>query len=149
MLPSWVRGGWRQSGTGVHEVLEGPHGVGLSCCLSEPTPCKARLCKENPLCSEASFHQGIGRTPTQVGKGTRKVQPEMRGSGKPDTVGRCSVTGLWDPCGPVTQLLQVQSEDSSLVSGTSLRGQVYLLKLIMRKKKNSTHANKIITSKIY
>lgn len=117
MLPPWVRAGWRQSGTGVHECPGGSTEGGLSCYLSEPTPCKARLCKENPLCSEASFRQGIGRTPTQVGKGTRRVQPEMRGSGKPDTVGCCSVTGLWDPCGPVTQLLQVQSEDSSWYRG--------------------------------
>lgn len=43
--------------------------------------------------SEASFYLGFGRTPKQVGKGTRKVQPQMSGSVKQETVQRCSAMG--------------------------------------------------------
>lgn len=40
--------GWRQSRIGVHAWPGGSTRGGLSYCMSEPTPCRARLCKANP-----------------------------------------------------------------------------------------------------
>lgn len=54
-----------------------------------------------------------------MGRGTRKVQPEMSASVKPETVGHCSVTALWGRCGYATQPLLAEPEHSYLVSETS------------------------------
>ena len=73
-------------GLGPLSSPDDPHGV---CCPASA----AGLWGKPHICSEASFYLGIGRTPKQVGKGTRKVHPQMSGSVKHRTVGRCSRRG--------------------------------------------------------
>lgn len=81
------------------------------------------------ICSEASLYLGIGRTPKQVGKGTRKVQPQMCGSVKHETVKHCSVIGHGSGVAVLLGCSRLSPQTLPWYQGLSTsRCQVYLLK---------------------
>ena len=80
------------------------------------------------ICSEASFYLGIGRTPKQVGKGTRKAQPQMSGSVKHETVKRCSVMGRGIGVIMLLDCSRLSLQTSLLPRPSYFRCQDYLLK---------------------
>ena len=80
------------------------------------------------ICSEASFYLGIGRTPKQVGKGTRKVHPQMSGSVKHQTVGRCSMRGCGTCVAALPSHARLTLQTLLLCQGLpAFRNPIYLL----------------------